>query len=1030
MTMVYSEIKQELISLMQLSDSVWERAHAIAETTLNWVINSETVTTAEVAAVEADLAASKEESRVCGWPERMEALKTEIDALEDGEPKKNALSAWQGQATASSRVKEQRTQVTNNIASMKSMGRVVDAPTQVAVAPQPQPAEIVPATAGIPLTTVQRASINNASGPVVVTSQSSNANEAVAGDQGVGSTTTSTTGARPNPLHAYPSYTYGISLHLLTIEDYNTIVEKGEYTPSHVLVASAGRWNSQKTGANAFGRDPNFGEDFYFSNFHLTTVIGLGERNRATNAIDMTFTLVEPYGLTFLDRLMDASEIINSSNYLDNPYLIQIDFFGTDDDGNAQTPIPNITKRMPIKILTCTAKLTHQGTEYQITAQPYSHQAFNESNVNTKVNLELTAGTVNGYFKGSDASTRALATQIASEREASAQSGLGPNAPLIFTQAASRGGGSLTGIGEQYVYKAKSYADALNAYELQLELDHVVLLSNSYSFNIHPTIADQPMYENDKTASPENAPMADVSNTKAVHQGNMGAVTAALDLRQRTFPIQQGDSIESVVALIIRNSQYIISQLSDKSTTDSETYTKELLAKQDQIVKWFKIIPKIKLKGFDPFTNTFAKDISYEVLPYEIYNVRIEEAPQGKAKHNNAVKNYNYIYTGKNDDILNVDLKFDAMYFTSKTAYPSREMNTVGVAGKYEDDGVSCLVAPVLTKQNTITPTQIKYRHADQRYAAAGGAKTAKEITAADLAASLMSMADADMLVVDLTIVGDPEFIKQDDMFYPNTYDSTGQVELETRVITPNGSVVMDAKEIFCNLTFNTPTDINDETGLMTFDPKYRASGFSGLYKILTVDNDFSNGKFTQVLHLVRYPNQDTAAGADTTSNDQRSETAGWNGTRGISLPAQVSTPIAKVTAAEDLFNKAKTEAATVTPSGIDPKLAAIKADGSTTAITDATAPAAIAQTTAKTIGEVAAANLEINRNISSLDALITTNQNSLLGARGALDILKIKSADAAAIAAAQGRVNELQNSIKLLQTARTELASKLQATP
>jgi soluble cytochrome b562 len=202
------------------------------------------------------------------------------------------------------------------------------------------------------------------------------------------------------------------------------------------------------------------------------------------------------------------------------------------------------------------------------------------------------------------------------------------------------------------------------------------------------------------------------------------------------------------------------------------------------------------------------------------------------------------------------------------------------------------------------------------------------------------------------------------------------------------------------------------------------------LYKILTVDNDFSNGKFTQVLHLVRYPNQDTAAGADTTSNDQRSETAGWNGTRGISLPAQVSTPIAKVTAAEDLLNKAKTEAATVTPSGIDPKLAAIKADGSTTAITDATAPAAIAQTTAKTIGEVAAANLEINRNISSLDALITTNQNSLLGARGALDILKIKSADAAAIAAAQGRVNELQNSIKLLQTARTELASKLQATP
>lgn len=891
-------------------------------------------------------------------------------------------------------------------------------------------AQITPPAAGTPLTDAQQASIKNASGPIAVTSPTSTASEATAGENSTATASianaTVGVGARPNPLHAYPSYTYGLSLHLLTIEDYNTIVEKGEYIPSHVLIASAGRWNTQKTGINAFGRDPNFGEDFYFSNFHMQTIIGLGERNRATNAVDMSFTLIEPYGLTFLDRLLKASEIINSTNYLDNPYLIQIDFFGTDDEGNSMTPIPNITKRIPIKILTCTAKLTVNGTEYQITAQPYSHQAFNESNVNTKVNLELSAGSVGGYFKGSDAGTRALATQITSERESS----LGPNAPLIFTQAASNGGGSITGIGEHYVYKAKSYADALNAYELQLELDHVVLLSNSYSFNIHPDIANSLMYEGDNTASPGNAPMADVSNTQSVHQGNMGAVTAALDLRKRTFPIQIGDSIESVVALIIRNSQYIISQLSDRSTTDSETYTKELLAKKDQIVKWFKIIPKIKLKGFDPFTNTFAKDITYEVIPYNIFNVRIEDAPQGKAKFHNAVKNYNYLYTGKNDDILNVDLNFDAMYYTSKTAYPSRGMNSAGLAGQYEDDGQSCLVAPTQTKQNTITPTQIKYRHVDQRQVAAGGAKTAKEITAADLAASLMSMADADMLTVDLTIIGDPEFIKQDDMFYPNTYDSTGQVMLETRIVTPNGSVIMDAKEIFCNLTFKTPTDIDDETGLMSFNTNYRASGFSGLYKILRVDNDFNAGKFTQILHLVRYPNQDAAAESDTASSDQRSDTAGQNGTKGLALPDKVTAPVTKASATEDLLNKAKAEAATVTPSGIDPKLAAIKASGSTTAITDATAPAAVAQTTAKTIGEVAAANLEINRNISSLDALITTNQNSLLGARGALDILKIKSADAAAIAAAQGRVNELQNSIKLLQTARTELTSKLQATP
>jgi hypothetical protein len=1023
---------------MQLSDSVWERAHAIAETTLNWVINSETVTTAEVAAVEADLAASKEESRVCGWPERMEALKTEIDALEDGEPKKNALSAWQGQATASSRVKEQRTQVTNNIASMKSMGRVVDAPTQVAVAPQPQPAEIVPATAGIPLTTVQRASINNASGPVAVTSPASNANEATAGEQKATVANSTNASARPNPLHAYPSYTYGISLHLLTIEDYNTIVEKGEYTPSHVLVASAGRWNAQKTGANAFGRAPEFGEDFYFSNLHLTTIIGLGERNRATNAIDMTFTLIEPYGMTFLDRLIEASKIVGGSyNYLDNPYLIQIDFFGTDDDGNVQSPIPNITKRMPIKILTCGVKLTHQGTEYQIAAQPYSHQAFNESNVNTKINLQLTAGTVGGLLVGSDTGANDLAAQVADAGGERTRRGVivgrdGQEVPVA-------GGGITTDIAAfnkaysaDQVYKAKSYADALNAYEIQIEKTTAQKEANRYSFNVHPTIAIQPMYDSEKTATPANAPMADVGNTQDIRQANAGALTAALNLNQRTFPIQKGDSIDSVVTLIIRNSQYILSQLTDKNAINKNlnAQTTELLNKENETVKWFKIIPKIKLRKFDIATNVFAKDITYEVLPYEIFNVKIEEAPQGKAKHNDAVKQYNYIYTGKNDDIINVDLKFDAMYFLSRTAFTSREMSNAGVAGQYADDGLSCNVVQTQANQNTITPTQVKIGIGDERTRAAGGAKTAKEVIAADLASSLMALSGADMLVVDLTIVGDPEFIKQDDMFYPNTYDVNGQVELQTHFITPNGSLVMDTKEIFCNLTFKTPVDINEDNGLMTFDPKYKGSGFSGLYKINQVGNDFNNGKFTQVLNLIRYPNQDTPATASKESSNQRSETTGQTPTAGTALINQTGTPIAKVAAAEDLVNEAKTEVGTVTPSGIDPKLAAIKADGSTTAITDANAPAAVAPTTAKTIGDIAAANLEINRNISSLDSLITTNQNSLLGARGALDILKIKSADVAAIAAAQGRVNELQNSIKLLQTARTELASKLQATP
>ena len=48
----------------------------------------------------------------------------------------------------------------------------------------------------------------------------------------------------PNKLHSFASYTYGLSLALLSKEEYNKIVDNGEYTPNRVLIASAGRYEN------------------------------------------------------------------------------------------------------------------------------------------------------------------------------------------------------------------------------------------------------------------------------------------------------------------------------------------------------------------------------------------------------------------------------------------------------------------------------------------------------------------------------------------------------------------------------------------------------------------------------------------------------------------------------------------------------------------------------------------------------------------------------------------------------------------
>ena len=49
------------------------------------------------------------------------------------------------------------------------------------------------------------------------------------------------TARRENVLRQYPSYTYGLSLHLLLPGEYNNIITTGQYTTQNVLIASDGR---------------------------------------------------------------------------------------------------------------------------------------------------------------------------------------------------------------------------------------------------------------------------------------------------------------------------------------------------------------------------------------------------------------------------------------------------------------------------------------------------------------------------------------------------------------------------------------------------------------------------------------------------------------------------------------------------------------------------------------------------------------------------------------------------------------------
>jgi hypothetical protein len=626
-----------------------------------------------------------------------------------------------------------------------------------------------------------------------------------------------------NILHQYPSYIYGLSLHLLNPTEYNNIIAGNQYFPNRVLVASAGRYNNAP-GAKQFIRSPYFADDFYFSNFNMTTVIGTNAVSRNTNAIEFEFTLLEPYGMTLINRLLDQANDpeMQCDNYLDMIYLLQVDFFASNDAGEIVGVIPNITKRFPVKITQMNIKASVQGSEYQIQAVPYNHSAFDQTTVSTPANFEVVAGSVGDFFQNNQTA--------------------GQQVPIT------------------------SFPSAMNGWQNSLSQDNKIAVPDTYDFNIDPAIAES-SFSSGKAMSARDTSMTNTNNTNAIRQSNLGNPSSSFSAQARTFSINAGTSVDKVVDYAIRNSDYIQNQIAIPDGVDPLTYAQQKAQNADQPLNWYKIVPTVKVGPYDPVRKIYSRNITYNVRPYTIYNVKSDVAPQGKATQ--YVKSYNYIYTGKNDDVLDFDISFNTLYYTAQTAYRSALSNIYkspnsNSQSKNSNNQNTSSYQGADQNSNSVMPMVVKPQVYNAKARATGGGVTAKSVAVADLEDSLMTMSAADMLNVQLKILGDPQFLKQDDCFYsPEALNNTPSGDPR---LTPNGSLRTDYGEIYVLLTFRTPVDIDENTGFMNFGPKYRTSVFSGLYRVLTVNSEFQNGQFLQTLNLIRLPNQ---AAYDYATQDQ-----------------------------------------------------------------------------------------------------------------------------------------------------------------
>jgi hypothetical protein len=606
---------------------------------------------------------------------------------------------------------------------------------------------------------------------------------------------------KPNPLHAYVNYTYNISLYAVPKDVMNQVTD-GKLAPGgEDGIISQSQLILRSGGSKSADKGSLFGVDFYIDNIKFKSIVGISARNRSTDVIEMSFDVIEPYTVTFLPRLIaQAMEMHGRPDWAMNFYLMKIQFLGYDDSGNVAT-VPKATKFIPMNFTNMEYSITEKGSVYSIKAVPCHHFAMTPLDNTIPFHMEIVGGTVDEIFNGPAGTTA-------------------DGSPSTTSQ-----GGSNTVV--------KGVKIALNDGETYLQKKKQITYPTKYNFRFEDGLGDAKVVDPAEW-SRQGFRMSDPKNPN-----ELVGKTIKLDPSKQAFRVQSGARITDLIGSVLQISTYMSEQYKPGGDKGKPLST-------------YKITPEVKFGEYDPLTNMWAREVTYVVMPYIIHGSDADgfgqKAPPG------ASKRYKWIFTGQNKDVIDVRFDIKTALFTLRNGAEAALLE----ADKKEDPEAGGSTTPT-PEQVGIVPkrTKVVWGLADANNT---GPRTLNKKTLAveELFKQQFDQV-AENIQLDLTIVGDPDLIQQDSIFY-------GVSNNKNQLIYDHGSLNFDHYEAYFYFEFRTPmNDYDDDTGLFQLQ-SVTTEMFNGLYKIIAVSSEFRGGKFIQKLDnfRVKYQSNPAPSSSDT----------------------------------------------------------------------------------------------------------------------------------------------------------------------
>ena len=268
---------------------------------------------------------------------------------------------------------------------------------------------------------------------------------------------------------------------------------------------------------------------------------------------------------------------------------------------------------------------------------------------------------------------------------------------------------------------------------------------------------------------------------------------------------------------------------------------------------------------FDEIRGTQQKHVHYHVETYKVhaYSLAIPGVSTGDNFKSFVFKTYNYIFTGDNVDVLDLNIDYKVAYFQGKL---KNFEATDKLKNKIEDVKVESTGGTSATDHaqdgNLLFQSETIIAKNE------GTGKTGGTPQELDSFLDYLTHPLADMVNIKLEILGDPAWISQSQFIPLNSKTFTQGVgkgvDSDIDYWRVNRGRIWndklrcyntDVAEPIILLKFRMPKDFNDQTGVYELQSS-QAAEFSGLYRVVTVEHNFTDGKYTNVLSLTRFNNQ------------------------------------------------------------------------------------------------------------------------------------------------------------------------------